>query len=59
MYCKAVSYDVDSVLTTGKNEIQSSIREILTEQLEKHDIGLTLVNRVISMLTGLGQVYMN
>lgn len=41
------SYDVDSVLTTGKNEIQSSIREMLNAQLEKHDIGLTLVNVTI------------
>ena len=41
------SYDVDSVLTTGKNEIQSSIREVLNKQLEKHDIGLTLVNVTI------------
>ena len=41
------SYDVDSVLTTGKNEIQSSIREVLSKQLEKHDIGLTLVNVTI------------
>ena len=41
------SYDVDSVLTTGKNEIQSSIKEVLTKQLEKHNIGLTLVNVTI------------
>ena len=41
------SYDVDSVLTTGKNEIQSSIREVLNRQLEKHDIGLALVNVTI------------
>ena len=41
------SYDVDNVLTTGKNEIQSSIREMLNAQLEKHDIGLTLVNVTI------------
>lgn len=41
------SYDVDSVLTTGKNEIQASIREVLSKQLEKHDIGLTLVNVTI------------
>ena len=41
------SYDVDSVLTTGKNEIQASIREVLAKQLEKHDIGLTLVNVTI------------
>ena len=41
------SYDVDSVLTTGKNEIQASIKEVVTKQLEKHDIGLTLVNVTI------------
>lgn len=41
------SYDVDSVLTTGKNEIQSSIKEVVSKQLEKHDIGLTLVNVTI------------
>ena len=41
------SYEVDSVLTTGKNEIQSSIREVLNKQLEKHDIGLALVNVTI------------
>ena len=41
------SYDVDSVLTTGKNEIQASIKEVLAAQLEKHDIGLTLVNVTI------------
>lgn len=41
------SYDVDSVLTTGKNEIQSAIRENLAAQLELHDIGLTIVNVAI------------
>ena len=41
------SYDVDSVLTTGKNEIQASIKEVLMKQLEKHDIGLSLVNVTI------------
>ena len=41
------SYDVDSVLTTGKNEIQASIKEVVAKQLEKHDIGLTLVNVTI------------
>ena len=41
------SYDVDSVLTTGKNEIQASIKEVLAAQLEKHDIGLSLVNVTI------------
>ncbi|MBR5598101.1 MAG: FtsH protease activity modulator HflK [Lachnospiraceae bacterium] len=41
------SYDVDSVLTTGKNEIQASIKEVLNKQLQKHDIGLALVNVTI------------
>lgn len=41
------NYDVDSVLTTGKNEIQSNIKEALLEQLEKQDIGLQLVNITI------------
>ncbi len=38
------SYDVDSVITTGKSEIQSKIREELMERLEKQDIGIQLVN---------------
>jgi len=38
------SYDVDSVITTGKSEIQSKIREELMAQLEDKDIGLQLVN---------------
>ena len=41
------NYDVDSVLTTGKNEIQSNIREMLLSQLEEQDIGLQLVNITI------------
>ncbi len=41
------NYDVDSVLTTGKNEIQSNIKELLMDQLEKQDIGLQLVNITI------------
>lgn len=41
------SYDVDSVLTTGKNEIQGAIRENVAKHLEKHDIGLTIVNVAI------------
>ncbi|QNM05899.1 FtsH protease activity modulator HflK [Qiania dongpingensis] len=41
------NYDVDSVLTTGKNEIQSRIKELLLEQLEQKDIGLQLVNITI------------
>ena len=38
------SYDVDSVITTGKGEIQSKIREELMVQLELQDIGIQLVN---------------
>lgn len=41
------SYDVDSVLTTGKNEIQSAIKEMIMEKLEQHDIGIQLVNITI------------
>lgn len=41
------NYDVDSVLTTGKNEIQSNIKEMLLAQLEEQDIGLQLVNITI------------
>lgn len=41
------SYDVDSVLTTGKNEIQSKIKQMIMEKLEVHDIGLTVVNVTI------------
>ncbi len=38
------NYDVDSVLTTGKGEIQSNIKEMITTQLETYDVGLRLVN---------------
>ena len=38
------SYDVDSVITTGKSEIQSKIKTMLMEQLEYQDIGIQLVN---------------
>ena len=41
------SYDVDSVLTTGKTEIQSAIREKIVTQLSIHDIGIQLVNITI------------
>lgn len=37
-------YDVDSVITTGKNEIQSAIKESILAKLEKQDIGIQLVN---------------
>ena len=38
------NYDVDSVLTTGKGEIQSKIKEMITEQLDLYNVGLQLVN---------------
>lgn len=41
------SYPVDDVLTTGKNEIQASIKEIILERLEEQDIGIQLVNITI------------
>jgi len=37
-------YDVDSVITTGKNEIQSEIKESILAKLSMHDIGIQLVN---------------
>ena len=41
------SYPVDDVLTTGKNEIQASIREMILARLAQHDIGIQLVNITI------------
>lgn len=41
------SYDVDSVLTTGKNEIQAEIKEMIMAKLEQQDIGIQLVNITI------------
>lgn len=41
------SYPVDDVLTTGKNAIQAAIKEMIIEQLEEQDIGITLVNITI------------
>lgn len=41
------SYDVDSVLTTGKTEIQAEIKETILRRLEQEDIGLALVNITI------------
>ena len=33
------SYDVDEVLTTGKGEIQSKIKEMILKQMEEQDLG--------------------
>ena len=35
---------VDDVLTTGKSEIQSQIKEMITDRLDKNDLGIMLVN---------------
>ena len=40
-------YSVDDVMTTAKNEIQARIREDLTKELEKRNIGIQLVNIMI------------
>jgi len=40
-------YDVDSVITTGKSEIQSAIKQKVTDRLDKEDIGIQLVNITI------------
>ena len=41
------SYPVDDVLTTGKNEIQAAMKEMIIERLEIQDIGIQLVNITI------------
>lgn len=41
------SYPVDDVLTTGKNEIQATIKEMILARLEEQDIGIQLVNITI------------
>ncbi|MGN0354750.1 MAG: FtsH protease activity modulator HflK [Muricoprocola sp.] len=38
------SYSVDDVLTTGKSEIQAKIKDMITQKLEEHQIGIQLVN---------------
>lgn len=41
------SYTVDDVLTTGKNEIQAAIKEMILARLEEQDLGIQLVNITI------------
>lgn len=41
------SYPVDDVLTTGKSEIQSKIKELIMNKLEEQNIGIQLVNITI------------
>lgn len=40
-------YEVDSVITTGKSEIQAAIKEKIISRLETEDIGIQLVNITI------------
>ena len=39
-----IDYTVDEVITTGKNQIQASVREKLTQALADADIGIEVVN---------------
>ena len=41
------SYSVDDILTTGKSEIQSKIKEMIMKKLEEQDVGIQLVNITI------------
>lgn len=41
------SYGVDAVLTTGKNEIQSNIKQMIMDKIGGLDIGIQLVNITI------------
>ncbi|WP_167958910.1 FtsH protease activity modulator HflK [Anaerosporobacter faecicola] len=41
------NYKVDSVLTDGKSEIQSTIKEMIMDKLDDQDLGLQLVNITI------------
>lgn len=41
------SYGVDAVLTTGKNEIQANIKQMIMDKIDKLDIGIQLVNITI------------
>ena len=40
-------YDVDSVITTGKGEIQTAIKEKISARLVEEDLGIALVNITI------------
>lgn len=41
------SYPVDDVLTTGKNQIQAAIKDMILNRLTQQDIGIQLVNITI------------
>jgi len=38
------SFDVDSILTTQKGEIQTQVKELIVEELAEYDIGLVLTD---------------
>lgn len=38
------AYNVDAALTTGKSEIQANIKQMIINQLEEEDIGISLVD---------------
>lgn len=44
---QVASNDVDSVITTGKNKIQSEIRDMIVEKLLQQNMGIQLVNITI------------
>jgi len=41
------SYDVDRVLTDGKSEIQSKVKEMVVDKLSKEELGLQIINLTI------------
>ena len=41
------AYTVDAAITTGKTQIQSNVRAMIVAELEKQDIGITLVDTSI------------
>jgi len=40
-------YDVDAVMTTGKGEIETMVREDIIKELESHNLGITIGNVTI------------
>lgn len=41
------AYKVDSILTDGKSEIQTNIRELVSKVLDEYDIGIMVTNIII------------
>lgn len=41
------SYDVDSVLTDGKSEIQAKVKEMVLDKLDNQNLGLQIINLTI------------